>query len=140
MSDDRGDGDCFEVAACIALDIPSDEVGVAMGQHVLKSMEAIDPKSIRVCHGFVSRPTDGYRHVHAWIELRMNNATFVLDYSNRKAFFGFATRYRSIGKINDDECWKYTPDAARHAMIREETYGPWEGQENYAPQNDTATG
>ena len=137
MSADREDGDCFEVAALIVCDIPSDIDGVNVAR---KMIDEINPTFVKLVHGFVSRPDDGYRHVHAWIELRMNNATFVLDYSNRKAFFGFATRYRSIGKINDDECWKYTPDAARHAMIREETYGPWEGQENYAPKNDTATG
>ena len=137
MSADREDGDCFEVAALIVCDIPSDIDGVNVAR---KMIDEINPTFVKLAHGFVSRPDDGFRHAHGWVELWMNGALFVLDHSNNKRFFGFATRYYSAGNIKDDECWKYTPDAARHAMIREETYGPWEGQENYMPKESAIAG
>lgn len=98
-------GDCFEVAANLAL--------------------AFDSENVRLCHGWVTGqgPLDGVRFEHGWVEL---GDGVVIDVSNGREWAGPKWVYYHAGQISEAEVRRYTPTEARVHMLRTSHYGPWE--------------
>lgn len=66
----------------------------------------------------------GRRYAHAWVEIEFDGAVLVIDHSfpnhpvSREAYY-------KVGKINPDECRRYTiRQATKHAKRTGHT-GPW---------------
>jgi hypothetical protein len=113
-----GTGDCFEVAANLA-------------------WEWADNDTVRVCHGYVTRPGDGHRHIHAWVETSTEvpalpgwpsgmTITSAVDKSNGNDVTLIREAYYHFGGIVADEVRRYTLREASEAMLRTEHYGPWD--------------
>jgi hypothetical protein len=98
----RRDGDCFEVAANLALQL---------------SGEA------RVVHGLCTGrgPIEGRPFVHAWVELN----GLALDMSNGLQVAMPVARYRKLARLRG-KVIAYTPAQIRAEMVRCKHYGPWD--------------
>jgi len=102
-----GPGDCYEVA----------------GQLVV-----IDKVDGVLCHGTplgTGGEAEGLRYGHAWVEVNIIGATFVIDKSNgNDAFFPKDVYYRA-GSIVDEDVVRYSRvEAARH-IVKYKHWGPW---------------
>jgi hypothetical protein len=122
----KGDanGNCFEVAAHIlmAQSLCNDTTA---GVLMLEACEE-DLTDLCVCHGMVTRATDGYRHIHAWMEFNIKGNPFVIDFANGMRFFGPVEAYRWMGEITEEETVHYNLKDLKECLIVHETYGPWD--------------
>jgi hypothetical protein len=133
---EKRDGDCFVVAAHIvalfdrpfalsAAESKARELALAIGR---------EDYHIALVHGWVTRPTDGKRHVHAWVEIP--DVRLVLDYSNGLEVMTPIAHYYKAGKINEDTIRHYDRDETRELLIAHEHYGPWHEMDDAEPDND----
>ena len=119
-------GDCFEVAGTIVSclgrwdDIPDLCHGARLGMRTLKALD-IPAGMLVLVHGFVTRPTDQLRHVHAWIEWREKGLVF--DFSNGHQVMMPRQLYYEAGQVLDYRA--YNVDEARIEMVESAHYGPW---------------
>lgn len=121
MSRVKGDGDCFPVAC-----------------HLVWTGEYKDNVEARVCHGMVTRPADGLRHWHAWVEVldvyahpAVDRPIYLwtcVDKSNGHDTILPQALYYHLGKIENDEVYRYTQDDVVRLMATTQHYGPWEDQ------------
>jgi hypothetical protein len=130
---EEGNGNCFEVAAKVQL-AHETMMEVGIDDDVAKAISLLylfkpPIENLILCHGIVSRPTDRYRHCHAWCEFDLGGMTMVVDTSNGNQYIGPADAYFAIGEIDSEEVYRYTHVETRHCMIVHETWGPWEGQD-----------
>lgn len=124
MSADDRNGNCFEVALKIVLDKRTSEALVEAARLFTKNdASAVTDFRIRLAHGIVSRPTDGLRHCHAWVELGM---VFVADLANNRSLMIPRERYYMLGEIREEELVRYTPAEASEQARKHQHYGPWE--------------
>ena len=137
------DGNCFEVAAhvvtCRRMYRKRD--GNSPEAKCIRAMEfaAIRSDTIKLVHGMVTRKTDGFRHCHAWVEAtkviefsgdqQEFRQVLVFDFANDKEVVYPQHLYYEAGEIVEGEQWKYTADAARHRLVDEENYGPWDAED-----------
>jgi len=125
MSKEREDGDCFKVAAniiaCYGMNLLADEAA-RDAIKMLKSL-GISSDELWLCHGLVTRATDGREHTHAWIEIAGN--WLVLDYSNGHRCLTPTSVYYDAGLITKEHLEKYNATQARRKLVNYETYGPW---------------
>lgn len=122
MNDEPSTGNCFVVAAHLALGLRGygEDDDVARGLDRLKMLEAENPELV---HGVVTRRQDGRQHTHAWVEADVNGEPLVFDFANGLDVTLPPDVYYALGEIHD--VWRYGPDAAREAMLAHEHYGPW---------------
>lgn len=102
LDEHNGDGDCYEVAANMVLEMP-----------------------IRtLCHGTVTGqgPLEGVRFGHAWVEL----GEVVFDFSNGHSVVTTRTRYYEIGEIREEDVRRYSGVETYEMLVKHEHYGPWE--------------
>ncbi|GAG22686.1 unnamed protein product, partial [marine sediment metagenome] len=89
---------------------------------------------LTLVHGMpiLNRPAEhggGERYGHAWIEIGdhcINVAT------GREGRFLRDLYYR-VGKIREEDCFRYTRKEAMKMMNKFGHYGPWEGPESVPP-------
>jgi len=136
---EKANGNCFVVAASIAgafadrlflMSEPGVSEGIALIDDELVAKYDADIKSVRCVHGSVTRPLDGRRHTHAWVEIdlgeKMNHLTVMVDYSNGQAVNIPRQYYYELGEIDHDEVRRYTPEETLKQMVRSEHWGPWD--------------
>ena len=130
------DGDCFKVAANIvalfdcqfaltSAELKAREMALAIGRN---------ENSVYLVHGYVTRPTDGKRHVHAWVEIP--DVRLVLDYSNGLEVMTPIAHYYKAGKINEACISRYGYYEARESLVKHEHYGPWVELDDVEPTDD----
>lgn len=116
-------GDCFKVAANLAVPV--------LG---MMSEELSELRDVTLVHGIVSGQGDleGLRYTHAWIEgVTPDGIPMAVDTSNGLRVVIPQGLYYLIGRIQADECKRYTPRQAQDRMLEYAHYGPWDG----APAN-----
>ena len=120
-------GDCFEVAANIVsvynMQYAATTAASSAGIEVLKAMD-VEEDELMLVHGWVTRPTDGRRHEHGWVEMILHE--LVVDFSNGHHSIIPKELYYRAGCIDEDELVTYTEAQAKRMMVEHETYGPWE--------------
>jgi hypothetical protein len=108
-------GDCFKVAAQLALDVDRDP--------------DLDVSEVFVAHGLVTGQAGrvlGLRYWHAWVEAKTSAGWVVLDHSNdRQVQMKRAAYYRAARLDPARDVWRYTLMQARAQMLGTETWGPW---------------
>lgn len=112
-------GDCFKVAANLVVPI----LGMAC-------KELSNLRDITLVHGIVSGQghLDGLRFTHAWVEgISSEGIPMVVDASNGRCVEIPQALYYLIGRIQPDECERYTPETAKDRMLEFAHYGPWDG-------------
>jgi len=116
MNDWTNEGDCYETAANMVVDLA-----------LAGSTSAV------LVHGmpWLQRPPFGY-FGHAWVEI----GETVLDYANGRRITCSRREYYAIGKIDPDNCFQYTAEEARKMLTRYRHYGPWEGPEGVPPSTE----
>lgn len=137
---DEPQGNCFCVAAHITTavgrtrpSIITEYEGVAPAletiRQLVESYDA-DTESVRTCHGWVVRPSDGLVHLHAWVEIDMGEeqkfTTVVLDYSNGHEAVVLRPDYYEAGQIKHEGVVRYTRTETLLNMVRHGHYGPWD--------------
>ena len=122
---ETGNGNCFETAAKVILDMHGDDDADRAIQ-LLSLLSGVS--DMVVCHGKVSRPVDGFRHTHAWVEFSYDGDIMVIDTSNGKTYFGQVDPYRTLGQINDEETYIYSATDVRDCLLVHEVWGPWEDE------------
>lgn len=119
----NGNGDCFEVAGNIValFDKPyalgDSEKAAIM---VLTAMDVSEDDLVLV-HGLVRRSTDGFQHVHAWVEIP--EMRLAVDFSNGHNTVMPREHYRNLGQA--ERTFEFTPEQAQRMLLEHETYGPW---------------
>lgn len=78
------------------------------------------PGDMELVHGLVRHPELGYRHVHAWCELKDQ----VIDNSLRRKLMLSRIQYYLIGSITYIK--RYNMDEALELMDEAGHYGPWD--------------
>jgi len=119
-----GDGDCFEVAASVLalFDKPyALDDGAKDAQKILATMDLLATDLLLV-HGKVTRPSDGFQHDHAWVEIP--EQMLVVDFSNGLRCIAHKFHYYEMGCI--DGTVEYTCSETTKNLLEHETYGPWE--------------
>ena len=112
-------GDCFKVAGNLAVPV--------LGR---VSDELADLTEITLVHGIVSGQgsLEGLRYTHAWIEgVSADGIPMVVDASNGLRVVIPQGLYYLIGRIQAEECERYTPRQAQDRMLDYAHYGPWDG-------------
>lgn len=109
----QGDGDCYETAGKIILDM-----------HPLSKKLKI--AECKLVHALVMGQGDltGYRFGHAWI-LHKNK---VYDFSNGNEIIMDAGLYYAIGQVEKKKGFyaEYEPNAARMKVLMKEHWGHWD--------------
>lgn len=102
----KHNGDCFEIAGNMIIDIEDDNV--------------------MLCHGVVigQGPIEGIRYVHAWIE----KDGYVRDKANGNNLYMSIKKYYRIGQINEYMVRKYTKPEAIKLLLKTKHYGPWDNE------------
>jgi hypothetical protein len=121
ITDQTGEGDCYEVAAHLLLwPLKQGGHGPELGECPV------------ICHGIVTGqgPVEGLRFGHAWIEttrsLGICEVEMVIDHSNGKKTEMPAGLYYLMGRIDPSETKRYTKEEARLALRKHKHYGPWD--------------
>ena len=121
-------GDCYEAAANALL-----VSGFASGVDL--------PDEAVLVHGrptLTREPFEEYGH--AWLEL----GDVVFEVANGRDIFVRRERYYEVGRIDPEQCLRYTKEQARKFVLYFCHYGPWEGPEAAPPlpepeENDDGT-
>jgi hypothetical protein len=95
-----GKGDCYQVAARLALD-----------------------RGLTLVHGEVAGtgPLEGVRFGHAWVE--DEDTGVVIDYSNGRELVAPRAFYYAKGAVSDPV--RYSAEEAARTMVVAGHYGPW---------------
>jgi hypothetical protein len=104
-------GDCFEAVLSFAM---------------ARDLDG-DRDRWTVCHGVVEStlpPTEGIRHVHAWIEYEQWGVTFVRNVATGNEMETPACIYYDAGRIT--KVVRYTVAEAMKAALEHDHYGPWD--------------
>ena len=104
MSAIKTGGQCFETANNLAVTFLS---------------RGMDPT---VVHALVTHPNEGFRHIHAWVEVE----GLVFDYEVKEGFVISRDRYYRAGQIRGDEIAYYTLYEALENMFTHDHHGPWD--------------
>lgn len=95
-------GDCYEAAAKYVLDHPD----------------------MTLVHGEPFLQRDPYeRFGHAWVEI---DGLMAIDVANGKHVELPVLAYYLLGKINADDCKRYSAQEVRRKILETEHWGPWE--------------
>ena len=124
MSDSKYDdeamlGDCFKASANLVVPM--------LGwpdEHLDKLTD------VTLVHGIVTGQGSlaGHRYTHAWVEgVNPEGIPMVIDPSNGRSFFLPKALYYLIGRIEENECERYTDKIAHDRMLEFAHYGPWDG-------------
>lgn len=122
---EKEDGDCFVVAAniiaCFGMNLLADDAA----RDAIKTLKSlsIGNDELWLCHGIVTRKTDGREHVHAWIEII--GKRLVLDYSNGHRCITPTAVYYEAGIIEPANVERYNATQTRRKLVNYETFGPW---------------
>jgi hypothetical protein len=106
----QGDGDCFESAIETAERFENHypDIKIVHGEPVGTAGEAL-----------------GIRYPHAWTEMDINGASFVMDCSNGNNVLVSRDLYYAVGTIVESDVMRYTLNEARAMMLKHKHYGPW---------------
>lgn len=135
-----GTGNCFPTAAKAVLAFCSDRLGASCwdgdSQRALAQLERLKeeheagPEDLRVVHGWVTRPSDGRRHVHAWIEQVLPfdpcKLVVVIDCANGNDGCMPRSLYYKAGKIDTVVAHTYE-EVLRHTCSTGH-WGPWDAR------------
>ena len=99
-------GDCYEAAGILFMDW--------------------FPEAVLV-HGYPTLQRAPWKKFgHTWVEYEVDGQTLVRDTSNDRDVEMPTELYYHVGKINPDECRRYTMTDLRHHVTETEHWGPWE--------------
>ena len=117
-------GDCFETAGNIVAMFDKPGLLLSKERAAIELLTRMDVKQtdLRLVHGWVARPTDGFMHAHGWVEIP--EMGLVLDYSNGHTALAQKERYYELGAIDGVKEYDYAE--AQQFMVDEATYGPWD--------------
>lgn len=103
-------GDCFVVAARAVID------------------DANALAAPTLVHGLPVKQVGehaGERFWHAWVEVMIGEAPFVIDDSNGRGIVMPRDRYYEIGQLTEAHVHRYERGDALVMLARERNYGPW---------------
>lgn len=128
MTDREANGNCFEVAASIALKFrfSDDPDGVNQG---LSYLDQLHGTNVHVAHGMVRHPYEPFMHPHGWIEFEIDGCTWspmCLDCANGNRVVMIRELYYRLGHIDPDTVRRYNPEQVRDKLLEQEQYGPWD--------------
>ena len=134
---EKKDGDCFKVAASI---VALFDCQFALTKSEFAATELVraigrEEYNVYLTHGWVTRPTDGVRHEHAWVEIP--DVRLVIDYSNGLEVMTPIAHYYKAGKVNPACIKQYGYDETRQLLVKHEHYGPWEDMDKVDPPETT---
>lgn len=123
--DDGALGDCFPVAASLALGGGIHAMCAEVGIPVV-----LGPKSpFRVVHGIpvgTGGIVAGKRYWHAWLEwTQPDGRVLVIDWSNGNQHVITRDTYYRLAQLDEDHVWRWTPKEAEAVRRRYRHWGPW---------------
>lgn len=111
MSPDDYGGDCFEAAL----------------RFVVSRRITGDDHMFTLVHGVVARPSDGLRHVHAWIEIEdKRGKVLCLNVATGARMVSPKDVYYRAGEIDPENTVRYSFYEAAMLAVTTENGGPWD--------------
>lgn len=114
-------GDCFRAAMLLLID-----------WEIMGRKPAEIRGRVQLVHGIplgTGGNAYGLRFAHAWVEADViidgHRMTYVFDHANGKKRKVPALVYYAIGRINAEECERYSKDEAAKLCLDAKHYGPW---------------
>jgi hypothetical protein len=123
-------GNCFSTAANVLVGFPTEPHEESCIQSVNDLVGFLGGGEVRMAHGYVTHPHEGFRHRHAWIEVTPadDGPVFCFDFANGNSTVIPREVYYEAGGIVPDkgQLALYTRIEAMKRLLATEHFGSWD--------------